>query len=175
MLDTSLTQSYIPGSVVRVKISNFMTYDYVEFFPGPRLNMILGPNGTGKSSIAAAIAIGLGFPPKVCHDLALSDDQIMGRSPDLKSYVKQDAETATIEIELKGAKKRNSVIWRQFSRDTDKSTFKLNGEPVSRKAISDLVAAFGVQANNLWYVIPSCDSDIAAPSFLRTRCLILPR
>ena len=43
-----------------------MTYDHVEFRPGPHLNMILGPNGTGKSTIAAAIAIGLGFPPKVC-------------------------------------------------------------------------------------------------------------
>lgn len=46
-------------------MKNFMTYDLVEFRPGPHLNMILGPNGTGKSTIAAAIAIGLGFPPKV--------------------------------------------------------------------------------------------------------------
>jgi len=48
-------------------MKNFMTYDLVEFHPGPHLNMILGPNGTGKSTIAAAIAIGLGFPPKVCY------------------------------------------------------------------------------------------------------------
>ena len=27
--------------------------------------MIIGPNGTGKSTIACAIAIGLGFPAKV--------------------------------------------------------------------------------------------------------------
>lgn len=57
--------SYIAGSIVRVKITGFMTYDHVQFQPGPHLNMILGPNGTGKSSIAAAIAIGLGFHPKV--------------------------------------------------------------------------------------------------------------
>lgn len=56
---------YVAGSVVRIKCINFMTYDHVEFRPGPHLNMILGPNGTGKSSIAAAIAIGLAFPPKV--------------------------------------------------------------------------------------------------------------
>ena len=42
-----------------------MTYDFVEFKPGPHLNMILGPNGTGKSTIAAGIAIGLGFKPEV--------------------------------------------------------------------------------------------------------------
>jgi hypothetical protein len=57
--------SYIAGSVTRIKLHNFMTYDHVEFRPGPHLNMILGPNGTGKSTIAAGIAIGLGFPPKV--------------------------------------------------------------------------------------------------------------
>ena len=43
-----------------------MTYDNVEFYPGPHLNMIIGPNGTGKSSIACAIAIGLNWPPSVC-------------------------------------------------------------------------------------------------------------
>ena len=42
-----------------------MTYDYVQFRPGPYLNMIFGPNGTGKSSIACAIALGLNFPPSV--------------------------------------------------------------------------------------------------------------
>lgn len=44
---------------------NFMTYDHVEFRPGPYLNMILGANGVGKSSIAAGIAIGLAFNPRV--------------------------------------------------------------------------------------------------------------
>lgn len=75
----------------------------------------------------------------------------MGRSPELKSYVKQDAEIATIEIELKAAKgRRNPVIWRRFGRDSEKSTFKLNGEPVGKQEIAKLVAGLGVQANNLW-------------------------
>jgi len=53
-------------------MKNFMTYDIAEFRPGPHLNMVLGPNGTGKSSIAAAIAIGLGFHPKVSLSLSVS-------------------------------------------------------------------------------------------------------
>jgi hypothetical protein len=57
--------SYIPGSIVRIQLHNFVTYDYVQFRPGPYLNMIIGPNGTGKSSIACAIALGLNFPPSV--------------------------------------------------------------------------------------------------------------
>lgn len=27
---------YKPGSIKRVKLKNFLTYDAVEFFPGPR-------------------------------------------------------------------------------------------------------------------------------------------
>ena len=42
-----------------------MTYDLVEFRPGPNLNMIIGPNGTGKSTIVCAIALGLGGHPSV--------------------------------------------------------------------------------------------------------------
>lgn len=48
-------------------LHNFVTYDDVEFRPGSYLNMILGPNGTGKSSIACAICLGLNFPPSVSY------------------------------------------------------------------------------------------------------------
>jgi structural maintenance of chromosomes protein 5 len=58
-------RSYVPGSIVRVQLENFVTYDFVEFRPGPNLNMIFGPNGTGKSSIACALCIGLNGAPSV--------------------------------------------------------------------------------------------------------------
>lgn len=56
---------YVPGSIVRIQLKNFVTYDFVEFRPGSSLNMIFGPNGTGKSTIACAICIGLGGSPAV--------------------------------------------------------------------------------------------------------------
>jgi chromosome segregation ATPase len=111
---------------------NFMTYDFVEFRPGPHLNMIIGPNGTGKSTIAASIAIGLGFPPKVsCVDQtdrgSADGMQVMGRSNDLKAYVKQGSEEAMVEVEIKGKpKQRNSVIRRSFTRESDKSDWHIN-------------------------------------------------
>ncbi|GFZ45363.1 hypothetical protein JCM24511_03089 [Saitozyma sp. JCM 24511] len=135
---------YVAGSVTRIKLHNFMTYDHVEFRPGPHLNMILGPNGTGKSTIAAGIAIGLGFPPKV-----------MGRAHDLKSYVKQGCIEAWTEIELKGRPgKANVIIWRRFNREDDKSEFRINGETGTKKAVSEIVRNFGVQANNLCSFLP---------------------
>jgi ABC-type Mn2+/Zn2+ transport system ATPase subunit len=59
------SDSYVPGSILRIKLHNFLTYHNVEFSPGPHLNLVIGPNGTGKSSIVCGIALGLGFPPKV--------------------------------------------------------------------------------------------------------------
>ena len=56
---------YQPGAIVRVKLTNFVTYTFAEFFPGPNLNMVIGPNGTGKSTLVCAICLGLGWSPKV--------------------------------------------------------------------------------------------------------------
>lgn len=58
-------KSYQPGSIVRVELKNFVTYTAVEFFPGPSLNMVIGPNGTGKSTLVCAICLGLGWGPQV--------------------------------------------------------------------------------------------------------------
>lgn len=58
-------KKYQPGSIVRVELKNFVTYTAVEFFPGPSLNMVIGPNGTGKSTLVCAICLGLGWGPQV--------------------------------------------------------------------------------------------------------------
>lgn len=64
---------YKPGAIVRIKVTNFVTYTSAEFFPGPKLNMVIGPNGTGKSTLVCAICLGLGWGPQVCFLLALPD------------------------------------------------------------------------------------------------------
>jgi hypothetical protein len=56
---------YKPGAIVRIKVKNFVTYTSAEFFPGPKLNMVIGPNGTGKSTLVCAICLGLGWGPQV--------------------------------------------------------------------------------------------------------------
>lgn len=54
-----------PGAIVRIKLTDFVTYTSAEFFPGPKLNMVIGPNGTGKSTLVCAICLGLGWGPQV--------------------------------------------------------------------------------------------------------------
>lgn len=92
--------SYVPGSIVRIQLKNFVTYDFVEFRPGSSLNMIFGPNGTGKLTIACAICIGLGGSPA-----------LLGRSTELNAFVKQGYDLGYVELELKGKiGTRNFVI-----------------------------------------------------------------
>lgn len=61
-------KTHQPGSIVRVRLTNFVTYTAVEFFPGPSLNMVIGPNGTGKSTLVCAICLGLGWGPQVFYE-----------------------------------------------------------------------------------------------------------
>ncbi|KAF7374118.1 Structural maintenance of chromosomes protein 5 [Mycena sanguinolenta] len=136
---------FIPGSIVRIQLRNFVTYDFVEFRPGPYLNMILGPNGTGKSSIACAICIGLNWPPK-----------ILGRSPDLPTFVKIGTDNGHIEIELKSpaGEGKNLVIRRNLSATSKSSTFTLNGHSATGHEITEKVARLNVQVGNLCSFLP---------------------
>ncbi|KAF7432634.1 Structural maintenance of chromosomes protein 5 [Pleurotus ostreatus] len=135
---------FIPGSIVRIQLENFVTYDWVEFFPGAYLNMILGPNGTGKSSIACAICLGLNFPPSV-----------LGRASDLNLFVKHGHSEGHIEIELKGSLGKPNVIIRRMLKSTSKSSqFLLNGKSASGRDINAKMAELNVQVGNLCSFLP---------------------
>ncbi|KAF8324580.1 uncharacterized protein EI90DRAFT_3129760 [Cantharellus anzutake] len=135
---------YVPGSIVRVKLHNFVTYDDVEFRPGPYLNMILGPNGTGKSSIACAICLGLGFPPS-----------ILGRATELSAFVKHGHKEAYVEIELKGrSRERNIVVRRKLFSNKNRSEFTLNGEESTMIKVTKKRSELNVQVGNLCTFLP---------------------
>ncbi|KAJ5542678.1 hypothetical protein N7461_008681 [Penicillium sp. DV-2018c] len=136
---------YKPGAIVRIKVTNFVTYTSAEFFPGPKLNMVIGPNGTGKSTLVCAICLGLGWGP-----------QHLGRAKDLGEFVKHGAREAMIEIELCGPPKigRNPVIQRIIKRDGNKSYFTLNGSSASKVDVLKLAQSFAIQVDNLCQFLP---------------------
>ncbi|KIX01523.1 uncharacterized protein Z518_09249 [Rhinocladiella mackenziei CBS 650.93] len=134
-----------PGAIVRVKLTNFVTYTSAEFFPGPNLNMVIGPNGTGKSTLVCAICLGLGWPPSY-----------LGRAKDPGEFVKYGCREATIEIELQRFpdKRNNPIITRVIKREGNKSVYTLNGSMTAAKAVQTLANSFNIQIDNLCQFLP---------------------
>ncbi|KAE8374881.1 P-loop containing nucleoside triphosphate hydrolase protein [Aspergillus bertholletiae] len=136
---------YKPGAIVRIKVTDFVTYTSAEFFPGPKLNMVIGPNGTGKSTLVCAICLGLGWGP--AH---------LGRAKDTGEFVKHGCREATIEIELAGGPRfrRNPVVTRTIKRDGNKTSFTINRKSATRAQVLKLAQSFSIQIDNLCQFLP---------------------
>ncbi|KAG6001377.1 hypothetical protein E4U21_004410 [Claviceps maximensis] len=143
--NTDVMKDFKPGAIVRVTVKNFVTYEKADFFPGPHLNMVIGPNGTGKSSLVCAICLGLGYSPK--H---------LGRAGSVKEFVKHGKDSATIEIELyrKPQDRTNYVIKVQIRREQNNQKWWLNGKETTHKKIQELMRSLKIQVDNLCQFLP---------------------
>jgi chromosome segregation ATPase len=142
---TLMNDKYQAGAIVRVKVTNFVTYEEASFHPGPNLNMVIGPNGTGKSSLVCAICLGLGYSP--IH---------LGRAQKVGEFVKHGKDDATIEIELQARPQddENHIIKVRIIRDGDKRKWWINNNETSLKAVQSLIKELGIQVDNLCQFLP---------------------
>ncbi|OAP63861.1 hypothetical protein AYL99_03088 [Fonsecaea erecta] len=138
-------RGYRTGAIVSVKLTNFVTYGSVTFTPGPTLNMVIGPNGTGKSTLVCAICLGLGWPP-----------HYLGRAKDPTEYIKHGTHKAIIEIELRrsNGSHQNYYVKRVIERGGSQSKFFLNGEPCTASRIKGLAGKLDIQIDNLCQFLP---------------------
>ena len=143
--DRAGSSEFQEGAIVRVKLTNFVTYENAEFFPGPHLNMVIGPNGTGKSSLVCAICLGLGWGP-----------QHLGRAGQVGEFVKHGLSEAFVEIELQGGPnhRTNHVVRLRIIRDGNSREFWVNGKKTSLKAVQHLTKALSIQIDNLCQFLP---------------------
>lgn len=137
----TVKMNYANGAIVRIKLENFMTYTYVELRPGANLNVIVGTNGSGKSSLVCAICLGLCGTPHT-----------VGRASNVSDYIRHGANAALIEIELSNTSGPNTIIERRIT--SSKSTWKINGVATSHKTVEGLVAKLNIQVNNLCQFLP---------------------
>uniref|UniRef100_A0A8C5HES4 Structural maintenance of chromosomes protein 5 n=1 Tax=Gouania willdenowi TaxID=441366 RepID=A0A8C5HES4_GOUWI len=119
-----------------------MTYDFIVVHPGPNLNMIVGANGTGKSSIVCAICLGLA-----------GKTSLLGRGDKVGIYVKNGCSKGYIEIELYKIG-GNVVIKREIIRETNQSHWMLNGKQCNQKTVEEEVKALRIQVSNLCQFLP---------------------
>lgn len=139
-----------PGAIVRIMLKNFMTYDQVELFPGPSLNMILGPNGTGKSAIVCCVIVGLA-----------GDVSLTGRGGSPADFVNKHKDYAITEIELYNTTGKNYVINRKISitsrsqhKIDHKSEWKINGKICIKNEVTNLIRNLNVKVDNLCQFLP---------------------
>ncbi|NWU71665.1 SMC5 protein, partial [Pterocles burchelli] len=118
------------------------TYDACEVHPGPHLNMIVGANGTGKSSIVCAICLGLGGKPS-----------FIGRADKVGLFVKQGCLKGVVEIELSKTPD-NIIITREIQVVNNTSAWFINGKPTTLKAVEEQIAALNIQVDNLCQFLP---------------------
>ncbi|XP_026129075.1 structural maintenance of chromosomes protein 5-like [Carassius auratus] len=133
---------FVEGSILRITMRNFLTYDHSEVFPGPKLNMIVGANGTGKSSIVCAICLGLA-----------GKTSVLGRGDKVGLYVKRGCSKGSVEIELYRAS-GNLVITREIQVENNQSTWMLNRKHSSQKAVEEAVKELHIQVGNLCQFLP---------------------
>ncbi|XP_034551442.1 structural maintenance of chromosomes protein 5 [Notolabrus celidotus] len=134
--------SYVEGSILRITMKNFLTYDHSVVYPGPSLNMIIGANGTGKSSIVCAICLGLA-----------GKTAIVGRGDKVGIYVKRGCPKGSIELELY-KKDGNIVINREIHVENNHSLWMLNGKVSNQKTVEEEVKALQIQVGNLCQFLP---------------------
>ncbi|KAK8794672.1 hypothetical protein WA158_001653 [Blastocystis sp. Blastoise] len=136
---------YPPGSMVYIHMINFLTYDDNEIKPGPKMNIILGLNGSGKSTIVCAICVVLG-----------GDIKNLGRGDKLSDYIQFNKTDATVELHLKDDSNGIIRIRRDIKRSGDKftSSFKINGKNATNGDIQDICHHYLIDVNNLCQFLP---------------------
>ncbi|KAE8633069.1 hypothetical protein XENTR_v10001765 [Xenopus tropicalis] len=135
-------RNLVEGSITRIKMENFLTYDHCEVFPGPHLNMIVGANGTGKSSIVCAICLGLA-----------GKTAFIGRADKVGFYVKRGCQKGFVELELYKAS-GNVTIKREIQVANNQSVWYINHKNATLKMVEEQVAALNIQVGNLCQFLP---------------------
>ncbi|XP_023393112.1 structural maintenance of chromosomes protein 5 [Pteropus vampyrus] len=138
---------FVEGSIVRIAMENFLTYDICEVCPGPHLNMIIGANGTGKSSIVCAICLGLAGKPA-----------FMGRADKVGFFVKRGCSKGMVEIELFRTS-GNLVITREIDVAKNQSFWFINKKSTTQKVVEEQVAALNIQVSNLCQFLPQVEYE----------------
>lgn len=133
------TDKFHRGQIARVTVKNFTTYADGEFRCSPTLNLVIGPNGTGKLTLVAAICLGLGGDPKL-----ISRDN-------MKLMIRAGQSLALVEVELVDDP-ANIVIRRDFNAKT--LTWYINGLIKLEKEVLAKVKEFNIQLDNLCHFLP---------------------
>lgn len=124
------------GKIYSIYLKNFTTHGELIAYPSQQLNILIGPNGTGKSAIVAAIIIGMGGSTK-----------ILSEHNKLNEYVQNGKDRATVRIVLfRNNNGGKSEFCREFGRD-NKSVFTIDGAKHTEKQYLQAIHELNIQVS----------------------------
>lgn len=135
-VDPGPSGGFPDGSITRIVYHNFLTYDDVECKPGPNLNVFIGTNGAGKSTVICGICLAVGGNPKV-----------LGRSERMGDYIKHKRDEGYVELYIADSAKGEQCIKILLQRPNN-CTYFINGSRTTQRAVRDLVALYNIQIDN---------------------------
>lgn len=145
LVDPSLTRSrgFKPGSIIAMHLEHFQVATDCDYTFGPALNMILGPNGTGKSTVITALFLIFG-----------------GRLADLHrkgygGFIQTGASKGVIKVIIQG--KMGVAVNPELTMELfhqRRPKFSLNGIESAAKEMDELVVEYRIQVNNLCQFLP---------------------
>lgn len=108
------------------------------------MNLIIGPNGTGKSTICNAVCIVFGGHPR-----------LLGRSTELGAFVKHGESKATVEAHLYDPSCPGGVrkVTREFDTDA-KGEFRIDDRRARTADMNELKGRYDIQLDNLSQFMP---------------------
>ncbi|KJH49753.1 RecF/RecN/SMC protein [Dictyocaulus viviparus] len=133
---------FADGSITKIVYHNFLTYDDVECKPGPNLNVFIGTNGAGKSTVICGICLAVGGSPKV-----------LGRSERMEVeialgtcvyYSKFDNAPTSNRADSRNGEQRVKILLQR----PNKCTYFINGSKVTQHEVRNLVASYNIQVDN---------------------------
>ncbi|XP_023031430.1 structural maintenance of chromosomes protein 5 [Drosophila willistoni] len=131
------------GRIKTVYCKDFVSYNEIAYCPKKYLNVLTGPNGTGKSTIVSAIILGFGGEP-----------QLLNRSSSISDYIQSNKTQATIIIEIYGRGENEIDTFRRTINQTGPSKYAINDKDVSKKAFLAFVSTYNIQVSNLCQFLP---------------------
>lgn len=148
----SQQRGYSTGAIIAVRLVDFQVAKDATYRFEPYLNMILGSNGSGKSTVVTALFL-----------------LFRGRISDLQhrsygEFVRHGCDRAVLSVVLQGRDiqaRMNPVIAlvlhspaEQRVRDRAPPQWYINGAPVSSQDIDEFIETFNIQVNNLCQFLP---------------------
>ncbi|KAK1826836.1 hypothetical protein QBC39DRAFT_363346 [Podospora conica] len=138
------------GILESVTCVNFMCHERLHVALGPRMNFVVGENGSGKSAILTAITLCLGGKASSTN-----------RGGSLKSFVKEGCDRAILTVKVKNQGQNayeqdlygDSIIIERHFGKTSGSGFKLKSETGSivstkRDDVDRIVEFYALQVDN---------------------------